>query len=192
MAAQTIHALLAGKTDRADRQAEFSSDFRIRTRGRFKEKQFDQAAALRRKRRDGITQELFLLRLLHEFFRNRRRFWIGKIGVGVAADEALLLALPAKAMVMRDLHQPFRKGFGFAQIRQSMKQFDAGGLKHFGSFVWWELVFNGNRVDERFVFVDESGPSLFISSQTFFDQALVGPLNQRIRSVFGEEGRHSA
>ena len=163
MAAQAIHAFLAGEADGADGEAKFGGDFGIRARRRFKEEQFDEALALRRKRGNRVAQDLLFLRLLDEFFRDGWSFGIGNVGIRVAAYQTLLLALPAKALMMSDLHKPLGKSFRFAQFRQAMEQFDTSRLKNFGRFVRREFVFDGNGVDERFVFIDESGPGVLIA-----------------------------
>jgi hypothetical protein len=185
MAPQAIHALLASEADGADSEAEFSGDFGVGARGSFEEEKFNETLALRRKRGDGVAQDLLLLGLLHEFFGDGWSFGVGKIGVGVATDEALLLALPAEAMMMRDLHEPLGERFGFAELGEAMEQLDASGLKHFGGFVRWEFVLYGDGVDERFVFIDESRPGGFVAGEALGDESIIGPLGEGVGGVFG-------
>jgi hypothetical protein len=190
MAPQAVHAFLTSEADGADRKAQLGGDFSVRARGSLEEKKLHEAATLRRERGHGFTKELFLLGLLDEFFGDRRSFGIGQIRIGIATNQALLLTLPTEAVMMRDLHEPFGKGLRLAQIRKAMEKFDTSGLKHFRSFMGRKFVFDRNGVDERLVFVDESGPSFFVAPQALFDQTLVGPLDQRVWRVSGEEWGH--
>ena len=144
-------------------------------RGSFEEKKFDKAAALRRESSHGFAQHLFFLGLLHKSFGDGGRFGFGKVGVSVAADQALLLLLVTKALVVSDLHEPFGKGARLAQFGETIQQFDASGLKDVGGFVGRQSVFDGDRIDECFVLFDEERPGFFVAGEAFLHETLIAP-----------------
>lgn len=189
MAAEAIHAFLARETDGADGETKLGGDFVIRTRGRFKKEKLDEAAALRRESGYRFAEHLLFLRLLNEGFGDGGSLRIGQIGIGVAADEALLLLLPAVALVMSHLHEPFGKRAGFAKLGKPMEKLDAGGLKNFGGFIGRQAVFDGDGIDERFVFFEEKRPSFLVAGETFLHEAFVAP---RSRLLFGGLGKYGA
>src|ERR1700674_5631829 len=99
MLAQAIHAFLAGKADGANGESQFGSDFAVGARWSFGKEECTQATALRREGGHGVAQHLLFLRLLDKRFRDGGRFRYGQVGVRIAAYEALLLLLPAVALV---------------------------------------------------------------------------------------------
>src|SRR5580700_1714704 len=175
MLAQAIHAFLTRETDGTDGETQFSGDLAVGARGSLEEKKFDQAAALRREGGHSFAQHLFFLCLLHKGFCYRGCFRYRQTGICVAADEALLLLLPAVALMMSNLHEPLGKRARFAQFGETVEKFDASGLKNFGGFVRRQSVLDGDRIDERFVLFDEERPSFFVAGEAFFDEAFVSP-----------------
>jgi hypothetical protein len=118
---------------------------------------------------------LFFLCLLHKSFGDGGRFWFRKVSVSVSTDQALLLFLVTKALVMSNLHEPFWKGARLAQFGEAIQKFDASGLKNLGGFVGWQTVFDGDGMDERFVLFDEERPGFFVAGEAFFYKTLIAP-----------------
>ncbi len=112
---------------------------------------------------------------MNQRFGNRRSLGFGKVGITVAADDTLLLPLPAVALMMCDLHEPLGKGARFAQFGKAIEKLDASGLEDFGGFVGRQSVFDGDGVDEGFVLFDEKRPGFFVTGEALFHEAFVAP-----------------
>ena len=164
---------MASEADGADGEAQLSGDFAVRTRWRLEKEEIHEAAALRRQNAHGFAEHLFFLGLLHQSFGDSRSFRVGEIRVSIAADYALLLALPAVALVVSNLDEPLRQSLGFAEIGQAPEKLNASGLKYVGSFVRRQSVFNGHGVNERFIFFDEKRPRFFAAREAVFYETFV-------------------
>lgn len=175
MLAESIHALLSSEANGADGEAEFSGNFGVGASGSLVEKKLDEAAALRGESEDGIAKHLLFLGLLDEGLGDGGGFRIEQVGTFViAADETLLLVLPAVTMMMGDLHEPLGERACIAKFGKAVEKLDAGGLKNFGGFVRGQTIFDGDGVDKGFVFFDELRPGFLASGEAFPDKELVG------------------
>src|SRR5580704_11902102 len=147
-------------------------------------------AALWGEGRHGLAQHLFFFGLLNERFRDGRRFGYREVRICVAAYETLLLLLPAIALVMSDLHEPFRKRARFPQLGKAFEKLHAGCLKNVGGLVRRQSVLDGDRIDQGFVLINKKRPSLFAARQAFFNEALIAPWARWSPQRFGDHWRH--
>src|SRR5260370_14350279 len=145
MPAQPLNAFLPGNADGAPGKTQCRINVTIGPRRDLKKEKFHQTPALRCEERHGLTQHLLFLRLLDQALRDRWRLGHRKIWFSIAADDPPLLPLPAIALVVGYLHQPFRKRARLPQLRQPSGSLHAAELKKIASSVRRHTTLHGNR-----------------------------------------------